>query len=331
VIRALITIIVLCVCSYGAEGMDAVQTADELERIDGLLASGQIASAQERMGVLADGAIVWHGAELRLEPALVNAVRNGHVALSRARLRAYIAALRGDAGTTETDKQRLRLIRLEQAERSAAAASDSATDVSEPAAWSQSLGERMIGWLKWTWDKLVALWDWLEDLLFGTRESGKSGGSGLTTYVVIGVVVMLGVVVLLALKSRRHAVQPIAAPGAPTDRRDADPRTRASDQWRDYAIELAKRGRAREAVRAWYHAVLVAAWNGGLIHHRTGRTNWEYAHALSADIGWRGEFLELTRRFDVAWYGNRESSIAVDDFAAKADRLLDALGVGAMP
>ena len=62
----------------------------------------------------------------------------------------------------------------------------------------------------------------------------------------------------------------------PASQRDADPLSREQDEWEKYAAELAAAGRLREAIRAWYHAVLVGLFRAGLLHHHKGRTNWEY-------------------------------------------------------
>ena len=74
---------------------------------------------------------------------------------------------------------------------------------------------------------------------------------------------------------------------------------------------------------------LVSMFRAGLLHHRKGATNWEYVLGLSPDLPWRPVFLELTRRFDEAWYGlgaaNRE---AADGFGAEAQRILGALRAG---
>jgi len=97
--------------------------------------------------------------------------------------------------------------------------------------------------------------------------------------------------------------------------------------WEERARELASEGRAREAIRAWYHAVLVRCASQGILHHRPGRTNWEYAHALSPSLPWRGRFEDLTFRFDQEWYGRAESTgEALAVFADGAAEILRALG-----
>jgi hypothetical protein len=73
--------------------------------------------------------------------------------------------------------------------------------------------------------------------------------------------------------------------------------------------------------------VLVRCAAQGLLHHRKGRTNWEYAHALPPSLPWRGRFEDLTLRFDVEWYGRSESTgEALADFRNGAGEILRALG-----
>ena len=49
--------------------------------------------------------------------------------------------------------------------------------------------------------------------------------------------------------------------------------------------------------------------------------------ALSPQVAWRPQFEDLTRRFDVEWYGHAESSPeALSDFAATAQTILRGLG-----
>jgi hypothetical protein len=63
------------------------------------------------------------------------------------------------------------------------------------------------------------------------------------------------------------------------------------------------------------------------LHYRRGCTNWEYVHALSPEVPFRPRFEELTRTFDVEWYGRAESSpAALDAFAAGTAEILRALG-----
>src|SRR5207244_5595400 len=118
--------------------------------------------------------------------------------------------------------------------------------------------------------------------------------------------------VVLALevvrRSRRRELVAVATSDPVASRADEDPLSRAANEWERYAAQLAAAGRIREAIRAWYHAVLVTLYGAGILHFRKGRTNWEYISTITPTIPWRGDFVKLTRRFEHEWYGSANSS-----------------------
>ncbi|HVG10645.1 MAG TPA: DUF4129 domain-containing protein [Thermoanaerobaculia bacterium] len=156
------------------------------------------------------------------------------------------------------------------------------------------------------------IWDWLLDLLLSGRSSGESGiGLNLVAVTVLVVVLalVLGWVGWRVLRSRRHGAAPAVAGPAPLPpSADDDPLSREANEWERYARELAAAGRAREAIRAWYHAVLVAFYRAGTLHYRKGRTNWEYVSAVPPGTAWRSRFVEITRHFEREWYGRDRST-----------------------
>ncbi|MEA2560992.1 MAG: hypothetical protein QOH06_2496 [Acidobacteriota bacterium] len=161
-------------------------------------------------------------------------------------------------------------------------------------------------------DFLEKIWDWLLDLLFSGRSSGGSG-IGLNLVVVTALVVVLALVLgwvgWRVLRNRRRGVAPAVAGPAPLpSSADDDPLSREANEWERYARELAAAGRAREAIRAWYHAVLVAFYRAGTLHYRKGRTNWEYVSAVPPGTAWRSRFVEITRHFEREWYGRDVST-----------------------
>ncbi|HET9210739.1 MAG TPA: DUF4129 domain-containing protein [Thermoanaerobaculia bacterium] len=164
-------------------------------------------------------------------------------------------------------------------------------------------------WLKDVWERL---WDWLLDLLPDGEEKGSVFGLDLPGLVTVFVVLLAVLGLWLAWKTfrnrRRRAELAAVAAEAPPPAEDADPLSRASSEWERYAAELAAAGRHREAIRAWYHAVLVTLFRGGALHYRKGRTNWEYVTALAPGHAWRAHFIELTRHFEREWYGRDEST-----------------------
>ena len=161
-----------------------------------------------------------------------------------------------------------------------------------------------------------------------------SGSFGGTPWLVAAVVILIvGILAVLAIEVARRSKRRLAVPIAESDpvasRRDEDPLSRGANEWERYAAQLAAAGRIREAIRAWYHAVLVTLYGAGILHFRKGRTNWEYVSALSPELGWRGEFVQLTRRFEEEWYGHDASGIdALDDCSGRAQRILDSVRHG---
>jgi hypothetical protein len=111
-----------------------------------------------------------------------------------------------------------------------------------------------------------------------------------------------------------------------TSTRDDDPLSRGANEWERYAAQLAAAGRLREAIRAWYHAVLVTLYGANILHYRKGRTNWEYVAAVGPEQAWRTQFIELTRLFEHQWYGSDDSSSdALDSCSAAARIVLNAV------
>lgn len=110
---------------------------------------------------------------------------------------------------------------------------------------------------------------------------------------------------------------------------DDNPLSREGDEWQRYADQLAAAGRLREAIRAWYHAVLVHLYRNGLLHYRQGRTNWEYIAALPPRLAWRTRFIDLTRRFEHEWYGHGASGEdALEACRRAAHEILAQVGSG---
>ena len=70
--------------------------------------------------------------------------------------------------------------------------------------------------------------------------------------------------------------------------------------------------------------MLVALYGAAILHFRKGRTNWEYVATLPPTLPWRRGFIELTRRFELEWYGLAEStSEALDDCRGQARAILN--------
>lgn len=159
-------------------------------------------------------------------------------------------------------------------------------------------------------DLLDRLWEWFLSLFPEPSRDGSKLGLDLKT--VTALVVILALVLAWVgwrgLRHRRRGPALVPAGAAPLPpAADDDPLSRESNEWERYARELAEAGRYREAIRAWYHAVLVSLYRTGTLHHRKGRTNWEYVSAVPPGTPWRSGFTEMTRHFEREWYGREQS------------------------
>jgi hypothetical protein len=189
---------------------------------------------------------------------------------------------------------------------------------------------------RWLDEQLDRLWRWLKEAFTRPTREGSSELDlpRLVTLLVIVLAAVLAGLGLLALRRRGapSAVSPPPAAGPRPPARDDDPLSRRAGEWESYARELAAAGRFREAIRAWYHAVLVALYQRGALHHRKGRTNWEYVASVPPEAAWRPAFVAVTRRFEREWYGgDRSSREALEEAAAEARELLDALRSPVIP
>jgi hypothetical protein len=167
----------------------------------------------------------------------------------------------------------------------------------------------------WFWETLKRFYDWINSLFPDSHpddQPGKQGAGGVHVVPVVLVLVGLILVIVIAL-ALRAALRPEpprkeASSDKASSKKDDDPLSRSVSGWEERAVALAAEGRYREAIRAWYHAILVHAASAGLLQYQRGRTNWEYVHLMSPAISWRPLFSELTRLFEREWYGRAESS-----------------------
>ena len=182
--------------------------------------------------------------------------------------------------------------------------------------------------IDWLADKLEKIFDWFAKLWPKPADEEQSAEFlgvpvvvWVVTLIVVAMLMLLAAYVLRRSKQRAALVQ---SEHAASSERDADPLSRESNEWERYAAELAAAGRLREAIRAWYHAVLVTLYRAGILHYRKGVTNWEYIAALSPALAWRPQFVSITRRFDREWYGRHDTTPDVlDACATDARAILD--------
>lgn len=196
---------------------------------------------------------------------------------------------------------------------------------------ADEIGRMFTGMIEWLAVRLEKLFDWLRKLWPRKGEKGEEGPAFLGVSVVVWIVTLfiVGVLLLLATyvlrRSRRRSALVESIPVASSER-DADPLSRESNEWEKYAAELAASGRLREAIRAWYHAVLVTLYRSGMLHFRKGATNWEYVSAIAPTVAWRPRFITLTRTFDREWYGRYDTTAdALDAHSSDARAILQTL------
>lgn len=193
-----------------------------------------------------------------------------------------------------------------------------------------AIGEILEPFARWMRDAWESFLDWLADLFPDEERKPVFLGMSLATVVTIVVILFAVLAAWLgwrAFRNRRRRGAPALAESAPAPpAADDDPLSRGASEWERYAAELAAAGRFREAIRAWYHAVLVNLFRRGALHYRKGRTNWEYVAALAPGHAWRPGFIELTRHFEREWYGRDASeSEALREAEDRARALLASL------
>lgn len=175
-----------------------------------------------------------------------------------------------------------------------------------------NIGEALGKAWEWAVDKVGDFVEWLGGFWPETKhdEDEKTHNiRGIVIGLAIVIVAMIAALAWNAIRRGRRPAPELLTSAAPAmSARDEDPLSRASNEWEQYAAQLAAAERYREAIRAWYHAVLVTLYSAAILHFRKGRTNWEYVSALAPSLPWRRQFIELTRRFEAEWYGATESS-----------------------
>jgi hypothetical protein len=263
------------------------------------------------------------------DTSLLDSIANKR-ADSITRLDATIAALKSTsaARASTADAKLLERIREEERIRELKAGGE----VLMPPEGNKSMLDGIAGHIvdaaRWLRDKIVDFFEWLGKLWPKAPAADTPKPSGgvpfMVTALVIAIVVVLAIVALEVLRrSRRAKPDEIATSDPVASRRDEDPLSRGATEWERYAAQLAAAGRIREAIRAWYHAVLVTSYSAGILNFRKGRTNWEYISMMRAEVAWRPQFADLTRSYEREWYGRDESTYeALDDCSSRAQSIL---------
>lgn len=303
--------------------------ARSLEELQRLLDEQALGPAQAAARELRSRSIDWHGETLAPDASVLDAVAEAitpeQAARAGRRLGRLSSALRQLQAAAAVDAHPELLARLTPVDPLRAGGGVATLRV-KPLTLPQKIEAAVFAVSDWVASSLRQLRAWLSRLRPARAPRQSAPGATAVTALAFALVVVLVLSVLIA-RRRRSAPLPAAEPGRPlASRRDADPLSREASEWEQHAAELAAAHRWREAIRAWYHAVLVALFRQGLLQHQKGRTNWEYAARLAPALAWRPAFLELTSLFDREWYGRRTSDAeALAQCARTARGLLSAV------
>lgn len=331
-------LLVLAVCgaaaASGAEPVPVAGYIQRLETIDALLAQNALASAKIEARALLGTTVIWTRGRFVADASVLQPILDTTTAEGphRSRLMATIAELRRASGmeSARGDRRLLERIAAEQDVPDLPKGGAIPTELDRDLPLLERVGKAITEILEWLRDQLSKLLDWLLDLLPRQR-ADESTGSVVTRWIVFGVVALILLLVLMlavnVLRRSRAAAPDAVETSTPLgSKADEDPLSRGATEWERYAGELAGAGRFREAIRAWYHAVLVTCYAAGILHFRKGRTNWEYLASLAPSLPWRADMIALTRRFEREWYGSEQSTQeALDDCSETAARVIDVI------
>jgi len=327
----------------GQETISVSEYRDRLAAIRSSIDADDLEGARKRATDLQAVRVRHQGTEFTSDPTVLRPIAGAKdlaaardAAKSLAALREALSAI-PSGPPSAPDAPLLERLRKEEAEH----ALNPDGNISGPVLQKPSVPRSVREWLydlfvrlREFFQKLLSnFFKWLLGMLFGGLGS-RSGGDGMS-YLVMGLIVLIlgavGIVAFLALQRKGKAIETVPVEG-PAPVRDEDPLSRSSNEWERFAAELMGSGRFREAIRAWYHAVLVTLFRAGLLHYRKDRTNWEYAYALGPDLPWRPGFVEATRTFEQVWYGRREAPTeTAEAFAFEARGMLDRIRAGRQP
>lgn len=332
-----VALLVLLAATSAVEAITVAEYRAELRFLDAELRRGDSRAARVRAMRLKNETVHWDGESLVPDGVLLSAVSEAdtpdEMRRSRRLVAATLSALAADVDdetAVSTDPSMLEKLRQTEATTRLEAGGE----VASVPSLDETMAEKTAHWIAaaWEWaiERLDRLFDWILELWPRRPDGSWSIGSATNLVVAILVAAILLLIGLVAFRVLRRkapdaALQPVTRSTAHR-RLDDDPLSREANEWERYALELTAAGRIRDAIRAWYHAVLVSLYRAGIVHYRRGRTNWEYVSALGPELAWRPRFVEMTRTFEREWYGHSESSRdALDRCAVDAQAILAAV------
>jgi hypothetical protein len=324
--------LLLSFSAYAKSTIPIDQYIARLQNLHTSIATNQLAAAKAEAEDLKGSDILSPRGNFHADDSLLSAVAQAGTAdrVLLTRIELTIAELRAaaDAAGMAPDAKLLQQVAAEQEVPELARGGEVAAPVVPEVPMIERVVRSIGRMFVWIWEKIVQLFEWLEGFLPARDESGTTSGLRWMVIAVVALIV-LGIIFLaveVVRRARRGDPETLTSSAPLRSTRDDDPLSRGATEWERYAAQLAADGRYREAIRAWYHAVLVTCYGTGVLHFRKGRTNWEYIASLPASTPWRSELMRLTQRFEQEWYGADQSSEdAFDDCSTRAKLILDAL------
>jgi hypothetical protein len=332
--KRFVSMLAFSLIAFSANALTLSDYIGALERIESLVDSGQYDSASNLARSLSGQTIESPNGRFHADDALLGSLFDPKKIEVRVvpRIAATVSELRrvnGDKNPVRSDQILLDTIEKEQRVAKPKEGGEISTD-ELTGDWTSRMTKAMGDVFEWIGDKIEKFMDWLSSFWPKSRQRDvETTGDirGLVIGIAIAIAIFIVALAWIAIRRGRRAAPEVVESAAPiASKADEDPLSRASNEWERYAAQLASARRYREAIRAWYHAVLVALYSAAILHHRKGRTNWEYIATLSPSLPWRREFIELTRRFEHEWYGAFESDEqAHDDCSRRAKSILSAI------
>jgi Domain of unknown function (DUF4129) len=331
---SVIALLLVCGNAYATTTLTIEQYISTLQRLHSLIAANQLEVARTEAEALTGSEIVSPLGNFHADDSLLAAIAQARGAdrALLARIELTIVELGGAATAVDAapDPKLLRQVAAEQEVPELARGGElvppPVPEVPLIERALRSVGETF----KWIGKKIKQFIDWLSEFLPDRLTEGPGATVGMRWIVIAVVALIVIAIVFLAVevirRARRGEAQTLASSALLRSASDDDPLSRGAMEWERYAAQLAAAGRYREAIRAWYHAVLVTCYAAGALHFRKGRTNWEYIASLSAATPWRPDFIRLTQRFEQEWYGSEQSTEdALDDCSNGAKSILEEL------
>jgi hypothetical protein len=304
-----------------------------LTRIRNLIAAGDINTARAEATTMGGDDVVSPNGRFHTDTTLVTEISKAkpHDLGVETRIDATIAALRTTTPSKPAAIDQPLLLRLQREQTVPELRRGGRIGGVQPKTpWLERVAHAITAAAKWIVKKIEKFFEWLMRFWPKDDPKKKTASSAMrwTVGSLVGLILLiLGVLAFEVIRRSPKRAATVVEESAPlTSARDDDPLSRGANEWERYAAQLAAAGRLREAIRAWYHAVLVTLYGANILHYRKGRTNWEYVAAIGPEHAWRARFIELTQHFEHEWYGSDDSSSELlAECNAAARHILDAV------